>query len=137
MLCGALPTAEWFSLYKRAYHNLVPGGWIEHFDTIIDIRCDDGSLPADSLLADWGAKMAACVASTGNPTDVSSLMRPGIEAAGFINIHEKDFKVPIGDWPRHPIYKEVGDLRLTQFKEGLTGWVMWALTSRCSSQWRW
>lgn len=68
--------------------------------------------------------MAACTVPAGISADVGSLRRPGIEAAGFINIHEKDFKVPIGDWLKHPMYKEFGDLRLTQFKEGLTKRIM-------------
>lgn len=56
-------------------------------------------------------------------------MRDGIEKAGFINIHERTFKFPLGDWPRHPVYKEAGARSLMHFKEGLQGWVMWVFTS--------
>lgn len=59
-------------------------------------------------------------------------MRAGIEKAGFINVHERTFKFPLGDWARHPVYKEAGARNVLQFKEGLQGWVMWALTSKIS-----
>lgn len=32
LMNGSLPHAEWDKLYKRAYDNLEPGGWIEHTD---------------------------------------------------------------------------------------------------------
>lgn len=120
MLCGALSTEEWKRLYKRAYANLAPGGWIEHYDSVIDIRCDDGSLPADSLLAKFGAQMDVCLAKTGKTIKVSEMMRSGIEEAGFINVQERDYKVPFGGWAKHPIYREAGECKMIEFKDGMS-----------------
>ena len=95
---------------------------------MIDIRCDDGTLPPDSLLANFGAEMEASLGKTGNTMKVAELMRPGIEAAGFTNIQHRWYKVPFGGWARHPIYKEAGECKMIEFKEGMQGWVTWALT---------
>ena len=105
------------------------GGWIEHVDVEMDMRCDHGSLPADSLLAKWREEMGSITEKSGNTILVTDLMRQGIENAGFVNIHEKKFKFPLGDWPRHPIYQEAGEMNKVHFKEGLEGWGMWLLTS--------
>ena len=50
-------------------------------------------------------------------------MRSGIEAAAFVDIHEKDYEVPFGGWAKHPVYKEAGECRMIEFKEGFEGWV--------------
>lgn len=62
--------------------------------------------------------MEPVVAQTGNCMHVTDLMREGIEKAGFINIHERVFKFLIGDWPKHPIYKEAGRLHMKSYKDG-------------------
>lgn len=117
-MSGTLPTEEWNKLYKRAYNNLAPGGWIEHMDIANGFCCDDGSLPKDSLLAKFDDDMAPVVAQIGNTIRITELMRKGIEDAGFINVQERHFKFPIGDWPRHPVYKEAGAVNRIMFKEG-------------------
>lgn len=75
-------------------------------------------MPKDSHLANFHATMEPVVAQTGNCMHVTDLMREGIESAGFINIHERVFKFPIGDWPKHPIYKEAGRLQMKSYKDG-------------------
>lgn len=90
--------------------------------------CDDDSLPNDSLLAGHDAMAQPVVAKTGYNAKVLDTMRSGIENAGFINVHERDFKMPIGDWPKHPLYKEAGRLCLQGTKDAMEGWLMYALT---------
>lgn len=94
----------------------------------MDMLCDDGSLPADSLLAKWRSEMGALAEATGNSISITDFMRKGIEDAGFVNIHERQFKFPLGDWPKHPVYKEAGECNRIHFKEGLEGWVIYALS---------
>lgn len=35
-------------------------------------------------------------------------MRPFLEDAGFTNIHDRMFKLPLGTWPRDPTQKKLG-----------------------------
>lgn len=130
-LIGAMPRSDWKKLYRQAYENLQPGGWIEHFDVDINIRSNDNikPMPEDSKLAHIGELFYASAKKAGNASDVTDFMKEEIETAGFVNVKEVLYKVPLGDWPKHPIYKEAGRLSLSQYKQGMEGWVMWLFTS--------
>lgn len=89
---------------------------------------DDGSLPPDSLLAGWGKTFLECGEAAGRPLNTQLTMRDAIERAGFTEIHEKEYKCPIGPWPKHPVYKDAGRVNSVQWRSGLEGWAMWLLT---------
>ena len=55
-------------------------------------------------------------------------MRAAIEKAGFVNAQEKLYKLPIGGWPKHPVYKDAGRVNREHWKSGLEGWAMYLLT---------
>lgn len=42
-----------------------------------------------------------------------------IQAAGFIDLHEKVYKAPIGDWGKNPLLKESGRYHKEQAMAGL------------------
>ena len=58
-------------------------------------------------------------AKAGRPFNNFDTMKDSIEAAGFTNIQEKIYKVPVGTWAKHPIYKDAGRLNEMQFLEGM------------------
>lgn len=103
-------------------------GYTKFTKISIYYSCDDGSLPKDSLFTKHGALSETVLAQTGFTGNVPELMRAGIEGAGFVNVHERNFKMPLGDWPKHPIYKEAGRLHMKGISEGLEGWSMYAMT---------
>ena len=54
----------------------------------------------------------------GRPVDTVDTLKGRIEAAGFVNIHEKVYEVPIGEWTSNPIGRRQGDsTRLTCWRE--------------------
>lgn len=117
-------------MYKSAYDNLEPGGWFEHVEQSIQVACDDGSCPADAKVLNTPKVVGVAAEASGNPTNVYETMRERIEKAGFINIEEKVLKMPIGDWPRHPVYKDVGKCMKEHFLTGMEGWAMVRLSGR-------
>ncbi|KFY05779.1 hypothetical protein V491_09025, partial [Pseudogymnoascus sp. VKM F-3775] len=128
LLLGAFKQEEWAQLYRRCYDNLQPGGWIEQVELDVRVMSDDGSLKPDSLLAGWGQTFLDCASHAGRPLDTQLTMRDSIAAAGFTEIHEKLYKCPIGEWPKHPVYKDAGRVNAVHWKSGLEGWAMWLLT---------
>lgn len=48
-------------------------------------------------------------------------MRSRIEAAGFTNIQQQDYKMPLGTWPKHPVYRDAGRVNIQMLKNGLEG----------------
>lgn len=122
LMLGSFPYEQWDRLYKRAYHHLAPGGWIEHVDVHPQVYAVDDSLPADSILAGYGKLMHDCAMASGNPVDIIDTMRERIENAGFINVHEVNYKIPVGEWPKLRIYKDAGKYQMEHYKLGLEGW---------------
>ena len=78
-------------------------------------------MPLDSAVGQWGPLFKAAVATSGKPADMIYTMRAKIEAAGFVNVQEKTYRVPTGTWAKHPLLKEAGKFNKLQFKEGIEG----------------
>lgn len=93
------------------------------------MRSDDGTLPEDSALAGWGPMFIKCCAKSGRDLDTIDRFKARIENAGFINVHVKEYKVPIGDWAKNPQLKEAGRLLKQQLLAGLEGYAMMILTN--------
>lgn len=76
---------------------------------------------ADSHLGTWGPLFLDCAAKTGRKLDTEATFPARIKAAGFVNFHEKIYKVPLGDWAKSSILKEAGLFHKAQILEGLEG----------------
>ena len=63
-----------------------------------------------------------------HPLDTMDTMRPRIEAAGFINVQQQDYKVPIGQWPNQKVYKDAGRVAKMHYLSGVEGWTVFMLT---------
>lgn len=48
-------------------------------------------------------------------------LRSYAEKAGFTNIREEMFKVPMGTWPKDPALKKTGMMNLVQMLDGMEG----------------
>lgn len=107
---------------------MAPGGWIEQLEVGPFIASDDNSLPADSALAAWGPYMKQCGDLAGRPCDILLTMSESIQNAGFVDVHEKVYKWPIGPWPRDQKFKEAGVVNCQHWMSGMEGWCMWLLT---------
>lgn len=69
--------------------------------------------------------MNAAMAKTGKKLNTIETFKGRIEAGGFTNIHDKLYKLPVGDWARDPILKEAGKFNKQHFEEGLEGYAMY------------
>lgn len=127
-MLGAFTAEEWDDVYKKCYENLEPGGWIEQLELDAHLESDDDSIPKDSMAATWGETTFGCAERSGRRIDTLNTMRDSIERAGFVDIHEKLYKWPIGAWARDKQLKEAGSLNYRMWSAGLEGWGMWLLT---------
>ena len=127
-LSGAFTEEQWRLLYKQAYKNLLPGGYIEQVEPSVNWYCDDGTLPADSLLAQWGPMFIKAGAKSGKDINSIDTFKARIETAGFTDIMEKTYKVPVGGWTKNPILKEAGRFNEEHIKAGIEGYAMYLLT---------
>ncbi|KAJ5089464.1 hypothetical protein N7532_008148 [Penicillium argentinense] len=128
IMLGSFTAEEWHSVYQKCYENLKPGGWIEQLELDAHLESDDNSIPAGSMAETWGDTTFGCANRSGRGIDTINTMRDSIERVGFINIHEKAYKWPIGVWPKDKQLKEAGLMNYHMWSAGLEGWGMWLLT---------
>ncbi|KAJ5636924.1 uncharacterized protein N7484_010237 [Penicillium longicatenatum] len=128
IMLGSFTPEQWDSIYQKCYENLEPGGWIEQLELDAHIESDDNSIPEDSMAATWGETTFGCAERSGRRIDTLNTMRASIEKAGFVEVHEKGYKWPIGPWARDAGLKEAGRLNYHMWTSGLEGWGMWLLT---------
>ncbi|KAK2050679.1 S-adenosyl-L-methionine-dependent methyltransferase, partial [Colletotrichum somersetense] len=112
-MAGAL--RNWPKLMKRIFRNTNPGGWVEFQDYDLQWKSDDGTLKDEHF--------------TSQCPQPGSKLEVWVKGAGFVNINHQRFKIPIGDWPKDPHYKECGLINLMQVLDGLEGFTLRIFTS--------
>lgn len=110
---------DWPRFFAQSLAYLTPSGYLEVHDTDFVIRCDDGTLLADSALAKWHALMHEAAAAAGFPLDAISKVPDMMHAAGFVDIVARPIKWPINMWPRDARHKVLGRWAYTNFTWGV------------------
>ena len=88
----------------------------------IDARTDDNSLPPDSYIAQWCANQERGISHIGLTLRMDGArLKSMMEAAGFVNVTTREFKVPIGTWPADAKMREVGAFQLVAMLDGVQG----------------
>ncbi|KAJ5976425.1 hypothetical protein N7481_010132 [Penicillium waksmanii] len=128
LMLGAFTPEGWQQVYRQCYESLAPGCWIEQIELDVRVYSDDGSMKSDSYLAGWGDNFIGCSERAGRSLLTQETMRSSMEKAGFVDTHEKLYKIPLGPWPKDKILKEVGQLQYLHWTAALEGWALWLLT---------
>ncbi|KAE8445626.1 hypothetical protein EG329_013260 [Mollisiaceae sp. DMI_Dod_QoI] len=106
---------------KEAYRSMKPGGWIELQDLLHKAHCDDGTMPETYLVQEWLGFVAAGLAALGPDLLAAEKNAQYLRDAGFVNVQERIFKVPIGLWPKNKKLKMVGLYGRMMIYDGLEG----------------
>ena len=93
LLVGSI--ADWEALFVEAFRTLKPGGWVESNEGFVGLESDDGSIAPTSALGQWPMIFADFGDTIGHSFSVvpDGMQRKAMEAAGFVDIEEFDFKV--------------------------------------------
>lgn len=83
------------------------------------IECYDNRAPEGSTAATWGKTTFGCAKRSGRPIDTLNTMCASIEEAGFVHVHEKGFRLPIGPWAKGDDPKETGMFNYHIWSSGL------------------
>ncbi|RPA81914.1 putative methyltransferase [Ascobolus immersus RN42] len=105
-LIGAVK--DWNALLKKAYENLEEGGYIElmEFDAAGSYSSDDTY--EGSVSESYISKLTEAGRRSGNRLDVVPEFAKYCERAGFEDVIERKFTIPVGTWPKLPEYKKIG-----------------------------
>jgi hypothetical protein len=88
----------------------------------------DDSLPAKSQIMELYNVLAEFAAKVGINLAVAQKFKSMMERAGFEDVTEKVFDLPLGDWPEDRRLKEVGLFQRFQMVEGVHGIAFGLLT---------
>jgi SAM-dependent methyltransferase len=136
-LCGS--TGDWPKLYKRAYNNLKPGGYLEvqEYDAWV-FSDDDKPLVKAPWTLDWVSKLSEVSTQFQKPLNVGRFQKQWMVDAGFEGVDELIVKVshrhlsflftvlmsrllqvPIGTWAKDAKLKELGGFERVHMTESV------------------
>ncbi|SPO01561.1 related to methyltransferase [Cephalotrichum gorgonifer] len=123
--------ADWEAVFKQAFQSLAPGGWLETHEGSAGWESDDNSLKEDSALDQWGKMCHNFGNSIGRSFTIvaDGVQRKAMEAAGFVDIQEVDYKTPVGTWPKDPELKEIGQYTQYALEADLEGYILYPATA--------
>lgn len=127
MMYGSIP--DWTELDRKALKHLKPGGWFEHVEIGCQAESDHVEFPEGHPFNTWASLFYEAGEKMGRPWTICipGNMSKHMEAAGFVDIREVKFKLPVGDWPKEKALKHAGLLFHTSLErdmEGFSAFVM-------------
>jgi hypothetical protein len=107
---------------KMDLRHLKPGGYVESQEFDLNAKSDDNSLAADSPVIKYCIKLQEGSIRGGFSLRIDvPAMCDALKAVGFVDISVREFKLPIGAWPRDPRLREAGEASLMALLDGLYG----------------
>ncbi|KAK2060060.1 S-adenosyl-L-methionine-dependent methyltransferase [Colletotrichum caudatum] len=127
-LYGSVPS--WVNLYKSAYRTLKPGGWLQNLEMNAAVDSDHVEYPPDHVFHEWNRVFDQGGKKTGRSFTVAQghTMRDNMEEAGFVDVVERKFKLPIHGWPKDPNLQQAGLLIQLALEDSLEGFGTFLLT---------
>ncbi|KAI1428618.1 tam domain protein [Xylaria sp. FL1777] len=109
MALGAWENFE-IDVARKAFDHLEPGGWFEAQELLPTLGCDDGSMPDDYAPNLLFNDLEDCARREQRPLDIAKTYKQGLINAGFVDVTEQVYKIPINGWARSKNWKTLGDL---------------------------
>ncbi|PVI04418.1 S-adenosyl-L-methionine-dependent methyltransferase [Periconia macrospinosa] len=109
---------DWPRLISQSYTHLKPGGWIELSSTIPEVHSDDNTIPPNSGYVEAARLYFEMAEKMGAPLDAPRSWAEQMRAAGFINVEDVVYKLPMGAWARSKRLRMVGRLELAMITDG-------------------
>lgn len=94
----------------------------------IMITSDDGTVTEEHFMHRWSQTLMEAAEKTGKSLASYDDMTELITAAGFEDIQERIYKVPIGAWSSDPKMKHLGRWNLLFCLEGADNWALYLLS---------
>lgn len=111
--------ADWPAFYDRVYAHLKPGGWYEQVEYGVDWKTDDNSIPSGHIFHEASTNHVEAGEKMGKTFRILDPQKDYIIQAGFVNVIEKRYKMPLRPWAADKKLKEVGRWHLLEAYQGI------------------
>jgi hypothetical protein len=81
---------------------------MESQEIMSTVYCDDSTMTPDWPFADWTSIGDDAAMRAGKPMRIANKLQRWYREAGFVDVHEEVFKMPMNPWPKDPHYKYIG-----------------------------
>lgn len=109
---------DWPRLISQAYTHLKPGGWMQLCSTIPEVHSDDNTIPPNSGYQEASRLYFEMAEKMNAPLDAPRKWADQMRAAGFVNVQDVIYKLPMGPWARSKRLRTVGKLELLMITDG-------------------
>jgi hypothetical protein len=90
-------------------------------------KSDDGTVTDDHPLNEWSRITIEAVKKIGKTFENAPFTKENITKAGFVDVVEHKYKVPVGGWSSDPKMKELGRWNALYFDQGIEGMCLFLL----------
>ena len=93
----------------------------------IQFKSDDGTVGPGHAMYEWSQIFINAGETMGRTFKIAQQAKGMIEKAGFVDVVEKKYKVPVGEWAKDAKLKEIGKWNLMYLSTGLEGMALYIL----------
>lgn len=111
--------ADFRAIINRAFEYLEPGGCMESQEMYTTLYCDDDTIKPDNQFLLWNKKLDEAYMAVERPIRIANKIKGWYEKAGFTDVHEEIYKLPVNEWPKDPKFKTIGRFNSISLREGL------------------
>ncbi|KAH8787242.1 hypothetical protein BGZ57DRAFT_743893, partial [Hyaloscypha finlandica] len=105
-----------------------PGGWIEQLEISIMFTSDDGTVAKDHFMAKWSQTLVDAAEKIGKSFNIFYHTKDYISDAGFVDVVEKKYRMPVGPWSSGRKMKLHGQWNRLWCDAGLESWSLFLLS---------
>ncbi|TDZ35511.1 Secondary metabolism regulator LAE1 [Colletotrichum spinosum] len=109
-------SSDWARFYDRVMGGLKPGGLVEMQEYDAWIFSDDDSFERAEWTREWVTKLDEASKMYGKQINVARFHKQWMIDAGFEDVQELVYRIPIGLWARDPALKELGRCELSHMQ---------------------
>jgi SAM-dependent methyltransferase len=101
---------DWQKLYRQIFKALKPGGWFQHIEPDIHLKCENPDSKAENeTFRQWAQLFYDAGDRVGRTFNITNgVMRDSAREAGFEDIVHKVLTIPLGEWPKDARRKRQG-----------------------------
>ncbi|KAH7163411.1 S-adenosyl-L-methionine-dependent methyltransferase [Dactylonectria estremocensis] len=122
---------DWDKLYGQAFRHVKPGGWVESTEIDLETRSENTNISKDDshIFRQWRDLFFAAGDKINRTFKIArdGQMEAKMRAAGFVDVRHRQWKVPIGGWPRDPKLKRVGHYNGMFIDQSLDGFAVFPI----------